>query len=40
MPGKDNAAKVDDSLGTNHLVVCCDAGQQLLKVGFEQETDE
>ena len=24
MSGKDNAAKADDSLGTNHLVVCCD----------------
>ena len=24
MSGKDNAAKVDDSLGTNHLAVCCD----------------
>ena len=27
MSGKDNAAKGDDSLGTNYLVVCCDAGQ-------------
>ena len=25
MCGKDNAAKVDDCLGTNHLVVCCDS---------------
>ena len=24
MSGKDNAVNVDDSLGTNHLVVCCD----------------
>ena len=23
MSGKYNAAKVDDSLGTNHVVVCC-----------------
>ena len=27
MSGKDNASKVDDSLETNHLVVCCDVGQ-------------
>ena len=27
MSGKDNAAKVDDSLETNHLVMCCDVGQ-------------
>ena len=27
MSGEDNAAKVDDSLGRNHLVVCCDVGQ-------------
>ena len=27
MSGKDNVAKVDDSLGTNHLAVCCDLEQ-------------
>ena len=27
MFGKYSAAKVDDSLGTNHLVICCDVGQ-------------
>ena len=27
MSGKDNVAKVVDSLGTNYLVVCCDIGQ-------------
>ena len=34
MSGKDNAAKVDDSLGTNHLVVCCDVGQLSLEARF------
>ena len=24
MFGKDNAAKLNDYLGTNHLAVCCD----------------
>ena len=24
MSGKESAGKVDDSLWTNHLVVCCD----------------
>ena len=43
MSGKDNAAKVDDSLGTNHSVVCCEVGQpreenQLLKLGFQLVT--
>ena len=32
MSGKDNEAKVDDSLGTNHLVVCCDVGQLTFEV--------
>ena len=27
MSGKDNAAKIDDSLEKNHLLVCCDVGQ-------------
>ena len=31
MSRKDNAAKVNDSLGTNHLVVCCD----IRKLTFE-----
>ena len=26
MSGKDNAEKVDDSFGTNHVVECCDVG--------------
>ena len=34
MSGKDNAAKVKDSLGTNHLVVCCDAGQITFEARF------
>ena len=32
MSGKDNATKVDDALGTSHLVVCCDVGQLTLKL--------
>ena len=32
--GKDNAANVDDSLETNHLVVCCDVGQLTSEAGF------
>ena len=38
MSGKDNAAKVGNSMGTNHLLVCCDVGQQLLKLGFQLVT--
>ena len=34
MSGKENAAKVDDSLGTNHLVVCSDVGQQTSETRF------
>ena len=34
MSGKDNASKVDDSLGKNHLVKCCDVDNQLLKLGL------
>ena len=34
MPGKDNGAKVDDSLGTNHLAMCCDLGQLTLETGL------
>ena len=34
MYGKGNAAKVYDSLGTNHLVVCCDRGQLTFKARF------
>ena len=31
----DNLAKVDDSLRTNHLLVCCDGGQlTILKAKF------
>ena len=34
MSGTDNAAKVDDSLGTNHLVVCCDVGRLSAETRF------
>ena len=34
MSGKDNAAKVDDSLGTNHLVVSCDVEQLTFEARF------
>ena len=34
MSGKDNVAKVDDSLGTNHLVVWCDVGQLTFEGRF------
>ena len=34
MSGKDNAAKFDDSLETNHLVVCCDVEQLTLEAKF------
>ena len=31
---KNNEAKVDGSLGTNHLVVCCDVGQITFEARF------
>ena len=34
MSGKDSAAEVDDSSGTNHLVVCCDVGQLTFEARF------
>ena len=34
MSGKDNTAKTDDSLGSNHLVVCCDVEQLTLEARF------
>ena len=34
MSGKNNLAKVDDSLGTNHLAVYCDVGQLIFEPGF------
>ena len=34
MSGKDNAVKADDSLGTNHLAVCCDVGQLTFEARF------
>ena len=34
MSAKDNAAKVDDSLGTNRLVACCGVGQQTFEARF------
>ena len=34
MSAKDNAAKVDDSIGTNHLVVCRDVGQLTFEAWF------
>ena len=34
MSGKDNAAKVDDCLETNHLVVCCNVGQLTFEARF------
>ena len=34
MSGKNNATKVDDSLGTNHLVVCCDIRQLTFEARF------
>ena len=34
MSEKGNAAKVDDSLGTNHLVVCCDLRQLTFENRF------
>ena len=34
MSGKDNAAQVDDSLGTNRLTVCCDVGLLTFRAGF------
>ena len=38
MSGKDSAAKMDHSLGTNHLVVCCDVGQLTFDLGFQLVT--
>ena len=35
MSGKDNTAKIDNSLGTNHLVVRCDVDNSILTLGFE-----
>ena len=32
--GKDSAAKVDDSLRTNHLAVCCDVGPLTIGARF------
>ena len=32
--GKDNAAKVDDPLGTTHLAVCCKVGQLTFEARF------
>ena len=34
MSAKDNAANVDHSLGTNHLVVSCDVGQLTFEARF------
>ena len=34
MFAKDNAAKANDSLGTDHLVVCCDIGQLTFEDRF------
>ena len=34
MFGKDNAAKDDDSLGENHLTVCCEVGQLTFEARF------
>ena len=34
MSRKDNVVKVDDSLGTNHLAVCCDLEQLTFKARF------
>ena len=34
MSRKDSAAKVDDSLGTNHSVVCCDVGRLTFEARF------
>ena len=34
MSRKNNTAKVDDSLGTNHLVMCCDVGQLTFEARF------
>ena len=31
---KDDVAKVDDYLGTNPLVVCCDVGQLTFEARF------
>ena len=34
MSGKDNAANVENSLGINHLVVCCDVDQLTSEARF------
>ena len=34
MSAKDNAAMLDDSFGTNHLVVCCDVGRLTFEARF------
>ena len=34
MSGKDNAVKVDDPLGANQLIVCCDVGQLTFDARF------
>ena len=34
MSGKDNEAKVDDSLEKNRLVACCDVGQLTIYARF------
>ena len=34
MSGKNSAAKVDDSLRTNHLVMCCDVEQLTFEARF------
>ena len=34
MSGQDNVAKVDDSLRTNHLAVCCDVGRLPFEARF------
>ena len=34
MSGKDNVAKIDYSLGKNHLAVCCDVVQLTFEARF------
>ena len=34
MSGKGNATKVDDSLGTNDVAVCCNVGQLTSEARF------
>ena len=38
MSGKNNEAKIDDSLGKNHSVVFCDVGHLTFELGFELVT--